>query len=188
MGLRNTDQQFGWGMIAIHWLMAVGILGLYPFGLYIVELTYYEPAYKWAPHWHKSIGIILALMLIARLFWRFTNRYPAAPSNHTVLVKLASKLGHLGLYVMMVVVLVSGYLISTEDGRPIDVFGWFSVPAFGPFFDDQADIAGEIHFYVATALIATAVLHAAAALKHHYIDKDVTLTRMLGKAPNKETL
>lgn len=77
--------------------------------------------------------------------------------------------------------MISGYLISTEDGRPIAVFGWFSVPALGALFDNQADIAGLVHEYVAYSLITLALLHAVAALKHHFFDKDHTLKRMLGR-------
>ncbi len=75
---------------------------------------------------------------------------------------------------------ISGYLISTADGRAIEVFNWFSIPALGELFSDQADIAGEIHYYLAFSLIGLAVLHALAALKHHYINKDNTLKKMLG--------
>lgn len=75
--------------------------------------------------------------------------------------------------------IISGYLISTADERPIEVFGWFSVPSFGSFIDNQEDIAGTIHEWLAYVLIALASVHALAALKHHFIDKDNTLKRML---------
>ena len=82
------------------------------------------------------------------------------------------------LYFGILLLVVSGYLISTEDGRPIAVFDWFEVPALGALFAAQADIAGLVHQYVAYSVISLAVLHALAALKHHFIDKDATLKRM----------
>lgn len=66
---------------------------------------------------------------------------------------------------------------STADGRAIEVFNWFSMPAVGELFLNQADIAGEIHYYLAYSLIGLAALHALAALKHHYINKDNTLKK-----------
>lgn len=84
------------------------------------------------------------------------------------------------MYLLLVTIFVSGYLISTSDGRGIEVFNWFTVPGAGELFPGQSDIAGEIHFYAAWAVILIAGLHAIAALKHHFIDKDNTLRKMLG--------
>ena len=70
-------------------------------------------------------------------------------------------------------------MISTADGRSIEVFSWFEVPALGSVIDNQEDIAGEVHKYLAYGLIGLVILHAIAALKHHIIDKDATLTRMI---------
>jgi cytochrome b561 len=75
----------------------------------------------------------------------------------------------------------SGYLISTADGRAVDVFDWFSIPATIHGYDNQEDIAGLVHLVLAISLISLVTLHAAAALKHHFIDRDRTLLRMSGK-------
>ncbi|TCT19400.1 cytochrome b561-like protein [Thiobaca trueperi] len=79
--------------------------------------------------------------------------------------------------------MASGYLISTADGRSLDVFGLFSVPAILTGLPDQADLAGEVHLVLAIALVTLAAVHALAALKHHFIDRDATLLRMLGRRP-----
>ena len=81
--------------------------------------------------------------------------------------------------VLLAVLLMTGYLISTADGRGVEVFSLFTVPSMGEFIDNQEDIAGLIHEYVAWSLIIFAALHALAALKHHFINRDRTLTRML---------
>lgn len=175
----NSESQYGWGPIALHWIVALAIIGLYPLGLYIVELTYYDPEYRTVPHWHKSIGLILAALLVLRLVWRLFNK-PPAPLPQPALLTTITHLVHGLLYVLLFVVLVSGYLISTADGRAIAVFNWFEVPAITPFIDKQEDVAGAIHFYAATALVSMAGLHALAALKHHFVNKDDTLKRMLG--------
>ena len=73
----------------------------------------------------------------------------------------------------------SGYLISTADGRPVDVFGWFELAATMQGIEGQEDIAGDVHFALAMVLLALIVLHLLAALRHHYVFKDDTLRRML---------
>jgi cytochrome b561 len=76
--------------------------------------------------------------------------------------------------------MLSGYLISTADGRAVEVFGWFSIPATLSGLENQEDIAGEIHEWLAFTLIGLVMLHALAATKHHFINRDATLKRMLG--------
>ena len=77
---------------------------------------------------------------------------------------------------------ISGYLISTADGKPISVFGWFDVPATLADAGAQADFAGALHFWLAWSVVVLSVMHGFMALKHHFIDKDDTLKRMLGKS------
>ena len=86
---------------------------------------------------------------------------------------------HMVLYLVPVVLVISGFLISTADGRGIDVFNWFEVPALLPASKGMEDTAGLIHEFVAYGLGAVVVLHAAAALKHHFINRDRTLVRMI---------
>ncbi|MGB0467120.1 MAG: cytochrome b [Pontibacterium sp.] len=175
----NNKTDYGWGFILLHWLIAFAIIGLYPLGLYIDSLSYYDPEYRTMPHLHKSIGILVTLTLAAQVVWKFSNRTPAALPQPKVL-SLATKAVHGLLYVLMAVALLSGYMISTADGRAIEVFNWFSVPAFATGIENQEDIAGAVHWYVTTTLVVIAGLHALAAFKHHFVNKDATLKRMLG--------
>ena len=93
--------------------------------------------------------------------------------------KKLSRLGHTLLYTLMIALFASGYLISTADGRAIDVFNWFAVPAVGELFNNQEDLAGDAHFYIAWSVITISVIHMLAALKHHFINKDDTMKQML---------
>lgn len=185
--LRNHSNRYGLVMILIHWVMALAIIGMYPLGLYIDSLTYYDPAYRTVPHWHKSIGMLVFAVLVIRIIWKWVNPTPKAIPGHGALVKLGTKLGHLALYLLMFVALASGYLISTADGSPIEVFGWFSVPALPELVERQEDVAGAVHYWTTTALIVLAGLHALAALKHHYIDRDETLLRMVNVKQETQT-
>jgi cytochrome b561 len=164
--------------ILLHWLMALIVFGLFGVGFWMVDLTYYSAWYKTAPHYHKSVGILLALLLLVRVFVLVKKGKPAALSSHSKTVQRVSKLIHLLLYLLLFFIVVTGYLISTADNRGIEVFNWFVVPGFGEFFDQQADRAGLLHEWLAYSLIGLVLLHALGALKHHFIDKDNTLKRM----------
>lgn len=174
--LKNTPNGYGWVSIALHWVMALALLGLFGLGLYMVELTYYDPWYRQSLNWHKSIGILLAVTWLVRVLWRLSNTTPGVIADKRWQV-LAAHAAHWLLYLLMLALFVSGYLISTADGREIDVFGWFSVPATVTG-DNQEDWAGEVHEWLAWSIIALVVVHAAAAIKHHVIDGDDTLKRM----------
>ncbi len=174
---RNTHNSYGWISIFLHWLVALAVTGLFALGLWMVDLGYYDPWYQRAPDIHRSIGVLLFAVMLARLAWRYLNPRPE-PSG-TALQKKAASLVHRLLYLLMYLLMLSGYLISTADGRAIDVFGLFRVPATLSGLENQADIAGKIHQLLAFGLIGLASLHALAALKHHFIDHDRTLRRML---------
>ena len=176
----NTTDRFGVVAIVFHWLMAVGVFCLFGLGWYMVELTYYDALYKTLPFIHKSVGILLAVTFVLRIVWRLINPSPKPVDGSTPFEIVAAKVAHIALYCLVVLIVASGYLISTADGSSISVFNWFDVPATITSIPEQEDIAGLVHEYLAYAVIALAVLHAAAALKHHFVNKDDTLRRMLG--------
>lgn len=178
---RDSVQAYGIISIGLHWLVAVTVFGLFGLGLWMVGLTYYDPWYRTAPAIHKSVGVLLFLAMILRLLWRLANPQPSPEATLSRLERLASRVVHRLLYVLLFGVMASGYLISTADGRPIEVFGLFSIPATLAGLPNQADLAGDIHLALAITVIVLAVVHALAALKHHFMDRDRTLTRMLGR-------
>ena len=147
----------------------------------MVDLTYYHQLYKTAPALHKSIGILFFTLMILRLVWRSTQISPNHLTSHSPIENKAGKLIHALLYFLVFAIMITGYLISTADGRGIEVFELITVPAFGAIIENQEDVAGLVHKWLAYFLIALTVLHALAALKHHFIDKDNTLNRIIGK-------
>ncbi|WP_370978466.1 cytochrome b [Agaribacterium sp. ZY112] len=177
--LKNSEQAYGLVSKTLHWLVALTVFGLFTVGLWMVELGYYDSWYQLAPHYHKSVGALLALVLLFRVLWRYVNPKVQPLSSHKVLEQKAAHLVHIALYLLMFMIFVSGYLISTADGRSIQVFNWFEIPALGSFIENQEDVAGDIHRYLAYSLISLIALHVLGALKHHFIDKDSTLKRML---------
>ncbi|SQD77034.1 cytochrome b [Moritella yayanosii] len=178
--LNNTKTAYGWVAILLHWIMALAILGMFGLGLYMVELTYYDAWYKGSLYLHKSIGILLFGLLLFRTLWRGININPDSADKYASKFEVTSAhLVHLGLYLLMFTLMISGYLISTADGRGIMVFEIFNVPAFPLSVANQEDIAGEIHEILAWVLVLLAGVHALAAVKHHVINKNKTLVRML---------
>lgn len=183
MQLKNTQNQYGLVAVLLHWLVALTVIGLAILGLWMVELTYYSPYYRVAPFWHKSIGLALFGVLVFRVLWRLFNVRPAhLPTHKRWEVRLASAVHGL-LYLLLFVIVVSGYLISTAKGQGISFFDWFEVPALVSGLPQQEDNAGVVHFWAAMSVLALVALHALAALKHHVIDRDDTLRRMLGMKP-----
>ena len=181
MQWRNSEQRYGLVAIALHWLVAITVIGMFILGLWMTSLTLYHPWYHRAPYLHKSIGLLLFMVMVVRLVWRLGNPRPEPLPTHARWERMAAHLMHGVLYLLLFTVMIFGYLISTADGRAIESFGLFSIPATITSIPDQEDVAGEIHEVLAITLIVLVVLHAAAALKHHFIDRDNTLRRMLGR-------
>ncbi len=162
----------------IHWLTAIVVFAMFAVGLWMVDLSYFSRWYHILPHWHKSVGLLLAGLTIIRIVWKLRSNSPQIEGSK--FERRAAKLVHKLLYLNLMVIFISGYLISTADGRGIAVFNWFTVPSLGALFPHQTDIAGNVHFYAAWFLIIMVSLHALAALKHHFINKDNTLRKMTG--------
>lgn len=178
---RNTEDGYGLVAVVLHWLVAGVVAGLFALGLWMVELSYYDPWYRRAPAIHKGAGVLLFGVLLARLVWRLVNPRPRPVSALSLLERSVSAAVHGLLYLLLFAVMIAGYLISTADGRGIEVFGLFKVPAVIAGLPGQADLAGDAHLVLAVALVALSGVHALAALKHHFIDHDRTLLRMLGR-------
>lgn len=175
--LTNTKSGYGLISVLVHWLTAVVVIGLFVLGWWMLTLTYYDSWYRLGPWWHKSFGISLLILTCLRVIWVLCNRKPAPLGSR--LERTGARLGHLLLYLVLFTVMISGYLISTADGRAISVFGWFEVPALITSIPYQEDIAGEVHWYAACSLMILAAGHALMAFKHQFIDKHRTLSRMM---------
>ncbi|PID42331.1 MAG: cytochrome B [Proteobacteria bacterium] len=175
--LGNNSKSYGWVAIILHWLMAIGVFFLFGLGLYMVELTYYDSWYRGAIELHKSLGVVMALAWMVRVIWRWFNANPEMAGSR--LEKKAAHLVHVLLYLLMLFLMLTGYLISTADGRGIEVFSLIEIPAMPISVENQEDIAGDIHWAMAWLLISMVALHALAAIQHQVIKKDGTLLKMI---------
>lgn len=180
MQIRNSSSRFGIVSITAHWLVAVAVFSLFGLGYYMVGLSYYDEWYRLGPHIHRSVGLLLFALVVFRVVWRLLNPMPGALPTHHRWEVVAAHLAHGALYVLLFVAMTSGYLISTADGSSISVFNWFDVPSLTGRIKGMEDIAGEVHYWSTWAIVVLAGVHALAAIKHHVLDKDDTLRRMLG--------
>lgn len=176
--LKNTRLQFGSIAIALHWIMALLIIGLLGVGLYMVELPLGLQKLRWY-RWHKEFGILVLVLVSFRLGWRFLNVSPDLPDHLANWQKFAAKLVHWALYGFMIANPITGWMLSSSAGLPVSFFGLFILPDLvGPSEALKALLSG-VHKWLAYGLIVTLCAHIGAALRHHFIYKDNILRRML---------
>lgn len=163
---------------ALHWLIAVAVIGQIALGLWMIDIPKLPTGVR--AYWfnlHKSIGLTIGLLVVARLAWRLTHRPPALPALPEWQVRAAG-VTHVLLYACLVVMPLAGYLGSTFSGYPIRYFG-LVVPGWGWKDDALKELFSAVHYYTALVFIALIALHVAAALKHLVVDRDGVFRRML---------
>lgn len=169
--------------IALHWLMAVLLAGLFALGLYMSDL-HLSPLKLKLYSWHKWAGVTAFLLVLVRLAWRAAHRPPALPSSMSPWMQRAAHAGHASLYLLMIAIPLSGWLMSSALGVPTVYFGLWQLPDLVAKNKELADALQEIHEWLNWLLAAAVAGHIAAAFKHQLVDKDGVLTRML---PHRRT-
>ncbi|WP_049723134.1 cytochrome b [Gilvimarinus polysaccharolyticus] len=177
--LKDTRAGFGFISIAIHWLSALAIVFLFGLGIYMVDLGYYDPWYHKGPTLHVSIGLLLLLVTLARLLWRLCNPKPVALARQNKWQLRAAAALKIVLYSLLLTLLLTGYLVTSAEGKGPELFGWLTFPVFLQINAAQVDIAGFVHRIFGWLIVIFAALHGLAALVHHFIYRDRTLLRML---------
>ena len=176
---RSGRDHYGLVAIGFHWSIAIVFTGLVGLGAWMVGLTYYDPWYNDSLALHKAIGIVVLALALAKFGWKLVDRKPGYGPEVRAYERAGATATHWMLGALLVVLPVTGYLISTSEGAGIDMFGLFEVPAFFDVSTGARDLAIDIHYYLAYGGIALVGLHAGAALKHTLIDRGSTLVRML---------
>jgi cytochrome b561 len=161
---------------ALHWVMALLILGAWIIPSLVEDLPKPERA-QWIGL-HKSIGITVLALLVLRAVWRLVSPPPDLPAGTAPWIRHGAVAGHAVLYALMLGLPLVGVLMSGAAGRPVMFFGLFTLPALiGPDPALAKTLKG-VHEILANGILALVGLHVAAALFHQYVLKDGTLARM----------
>jgi cytochrome b561 len=164
--------------IALHWIMALLLIGVFVLGMYMHELP--RSDYKFMLYgYHKSFGIVVLLLAALRMAWRITHRPPALLPGMPAWQEKAAHALHHSLYLLMFLVPITGWLMSSAKGHPVVLFDALPLPDLVGKNEGLGDFFKGFH-EVCNYLICTLFfLHVIAAYKHHLIDRDGTLARML---------
>ena len=182
MALRNTNTHWGSVTKLLHWTLAALIIGT---SIFVLHINDSMPWFKSTPltfityiHWHKAVGLIALSLIAFRIAWRLTNTVPkTAPL--TDFEHKASHHTHIGLYILMVVVPVSGWIASSAFGSPTKFFGLFTIPGIIPKSKALVGPAYWAHFGAVWLLLAVVSFHIIAAFYHHHRRRDRVLKAML---------
>lgn len=179
--IKNSSSRFGLISIIFHWLIALLTLSLFGLGVWMVELDYYSVWYQVAPWWHKNVGVCLLVLVLIRWVWQVFSPSPLALSTIPSWQRISAHIVHEVMNILIVFICLAGYFIVTAKGQALSVFDWLHIPATLTGIANLEDIAGDLHALAAYILMVIIGLHVVAALKHHFINKDNTLLRILGK-------
>lgn len=186
--ITNHSERWGLVSIALHWLTLLLILGLAVVGLLMGELPN-SPLKLQVYAMHKSFGLTVLGLTLLRLGWRLLAGAPAPLPGQPAWQRWAAGSVHGLLYALLLAMPLSGWLYNSASGFPLKWFGLYSLPKLSGYSPELKHFAHEAHETLFYVLAVVLLLHAAAALKHHYLDRDATLSRMLPllPAPTKET-
>jgi cytochrome b561 len=177
MPIRNTTAQ--WGLVSqlLHWIIVVLIVVQFIFGYkayFATGLAKLAPVVT-----HKSWGITILGLAVLRLIWRLFNTNPPLPNDLKPWERAAAHVTHYGLYILLFAMPLTGWIASSARSFPVSWFGMVQLPDLVGSNRPLYDVLMTFHFWMSWALVAIAVLHIGAALKHHFILKDDVLRRML---------
>ena len=168
--------------IALHWLLALAIVGIFVVGVYMADLPF-SPSRLKLFNWHKWAGVSILLLSVLRLVWRATHRPPELPVAVTRAMPAwqtrAYHATHHLMYVLFFAVPLIGWAYSSAAGYPIVLFGQIPLPDFVGPDKSLAELIKPLHELAAWGLVGLAAMHVAAALKHQWIDRDGLLLRMM---------
>jgi len=173
----TSNQRYTTPAIVLHWLVALLIFVGFPLGVYMHELPL-SPTKLQLYSYHKWIGITVLLMAGLRVTWRLSHRPPPLPGSVVRWQRQASAVVHGLLYVLMLAIPLSGWLMSSAKGFPVVWFGVLPLPDLIDKNRELGDLLVGVHQALNFTLLGLVILHVGAALKHHFIERQPFLQRM----------
>jgi cytochrome b561 len=176
--IHSTVPPYSRPAIVLHWAVALIIFGAFPVGLYMVDL----PLSPWKLRiysYHKWAGVTVFLLVIARLLWRGTHTPPPLPGTLSAWERSLAGATHILLYLFMIAIPLTGWLFSSAAGVQTVYFGVIPLPNLVGKDKMLADLFRFVHMFLNYSLAGLVALHIIAAAKHHFVDRDGVLSRML---------
>lgn len=164
--------------IFLHWFIALLIFAAFPLGVYMHDLPFSPDKLK-LYSWHKWLGVSVFFLVVMRLIWRAGHRPPPLPVLMPHWQKLAAQAVHLLLYVLIAAIPISGWLMSSAKGFQTVWLGVLPLPDLVSKNKELGDLLREVHESLNLLLLGLLLAHVGAALKHHFIERDGVLVRML---------
>jgi cytochrome b561 len=164
--------------IALHWVLAVLIIANLSGGLYMTELAFSPQKLKYYS-WHKWVGVTVFVLSALRLLWRVRHPAPPLPEAMPAWQHAAAHASHRVLYALFFAVPIAGWMFSSASGFPVVWFGVLQIPDLVGKDRELAEVLKLVHRSLAYGLGLVVVMHIAAALKHHFVDRDDVLQRIL---------
>lgn len=180
----NSTPNPGYGRtaMALHWILALALVAIFVVGVYMADLPFSPQRLK-LYNWHKWAGVSILVLSALRLVWRLSHTPPALPASVAARMPawqtVVYHATHVALYALFFIVPLLGWAYSSAAGFPVVLFGVLPLPDFVPADKALAEWLKPLHAASAFALAGLVVLHVAAALKHHWVDRDGLLQRML---------
>jgi cytochrome b561 len=176
--MKHASTRYTTAAIGLHWLMAALLGSLFGLGLYMHGL----PLSPWKLRvysWHKWAGVTAFLLVLVRLAWRAMHRPPELPVAMSAALRWVAHAGHGLIYLLMITIPLSGWLMSSAKGFQTVYFGVLPIPDLLDKNKELGDVLLQVHATLNFLLAAVVTGHVLAAVKHHIVDKDDVLTRML---------
>jgi cytochrome b561 len=161
----------------LHWVMALAIFGLVVLGSVMSDMEFSPEKLQYFS-WHKWTGVTVFFLVWVRLVWRLINPPPAYPDSMPLTVQRLAHAGHIALYALMLIIPISGWLMSSAKGVQTVWFGVLPLPDLIGKDKALGHLLEEVHETLSWFMVTLIAGHVLAALKHHFLDRDDTLRRM----------
>ena len=178
-GAKSLMNKYTKTAVFFHWLIALLIVGSFLLGITMINIPGITPKKLSYFSWHKWVGVTIFGLSCLRLLWRLTHPSPTYPDAMPAWQKLSASGLHIFLYVLIIVIPLSGYIYSMAAGIPVIYLGMIPLPVVIDPNPELKALFKEVHFYLNMALLVSVGLHVAAAFKHQFVDRDNLMQRML---------
>lgn len=175
----STSSHYTRTAIGLHWIMALLIIAAFGLGWFMTDIPGFSMMKLKYYSWHKWLGVTVFMLAVIRVLWRMLNPPPALDASISRIQQLAAHILHWILYFLIFAVPLSGYFYSLAAGFPVVYLGIIPLPVLIQADFQLAESLKELHEILTYCMAILVLAHVAAALKHHVIDRDNTLSRML---------